>query len=108
MRDPASGIPKSRDLFIGGALSPRPTAIARWVSFGAAWAAAVLPRAAAAADVPPAPALLEPAGDAPEDAPAEEPPATATPQVSPLVITGYVDVGFAKAQGTGTSWPPTY
>jgi len=77
-------------------------------AFGAAWATAALPRAAVAADPPPAPALLEPAGDPPDDAAAEEPPAAATPQASPLVITGYVDVGFAKAQGNGTSWPANY
>jgi hypothetical protein len=26
----------------------------------------------------------------------------------PLVVTGYVDVGFAKAEGDGTSWPAGY
>src|SRR5580765_1004350 len=105
MRDPASGIPKSRDLSSGGALSAPRIVRARWVAFGAAWAAAGLPRVAAAAD---APALLEPAGDTAEEAPAEEPPGAPTPQASPLVITGYVDVGFAKAQGNGTSWPADF
>ncbi len=32
----------------------------------------------------------------------------AGPAPAPLVITGYVDVGFAKAQGDGTSFPPSY
>src|SRR5262249_42156624 len=42
-----------------------------------------------------------------EPPPAEEPaaPVASTP---PLVITGYVDVGFAKAQGNGTSYPPGF
>jgi hypothetical protein len=44
----------------------------------------------------------------PEPAPAEEPPAAAPSNASPLVITGYVDVGFAKAQGDGTSFPSSY
>jgi hypothetical protein len=42
------------------------------------------------------------------EAPAEEvtpPPPSNTP---PLVITGYVDVGFAKAQGNGTSFPASW
>jgi hypothetical protein len=46
-------------------------------------------------------------GDA-ADPPSEEetpPPPSNTP---PLVITGYLDVGFAKAQGNGTSFPGSY
>jgi hypothetical protein len=31
-----------------------------------------------------------------------------TPTSSPLVITGYLDVGFARAQGDGTSFPGSY
>jgi hypothetical protein len=51
-----------------------------------------------------------PASEPPPDeaAPAEEvtpPPPSNTP---PLVITGYVDVGFAKAQGNGTSFPASF
>ncbi len=42
--------------------------------------------------------------DGDERAPADDAP-VAPP---PLVITGYVDVGFAKAQGDGTSFPPSY
>ena len=56
-------------------------------------------RAAAAATVQ--------AGDAGDDNEAEgysPPEAIAAP--SPLTISGYVDVGFAKAQGDGTSFPP--
>ena len=42
-----------------------------------------------------------------DEAALEEQPATSdTPQVAPLVVTGYVDVGFAKAQGDGTSFHP--
>jgi len=44
----------------------------------------------------------------PPGAPAEEPPPTPPSNTSPLVITGYVDVGFAKAQGDGTSFPSSY
>jgi hypothetical protein len=40
--------------------------------------------------------------------PVEEPPAVAPSNASPLVITGYIDVGFAKAQGDGTSFPASY
>ncbi|MFL5307301.1 MAG: hypothetical protein ACJ8F1_18940 [Polyangia bacterium] len=42
----------------------------------------------------------------------DEEPEDATPAMAstapPLVITGYVDVGFAKAQGNGTSFPASY
>ncbi len=43
----------------------------------------------------------------PVEAPAEEPTDDPTPpsNASPLVVTGYVDVGFARAQGNGTSFP---
>jgi hypothetical protein len=75
-------------------------------------------RAAAADAPPPVPALNEaaaadgapPAQEQAEtqaEAQAIEEPATgSTPQVAPLVVTGYVDVGFAKAQGDGTSFHP--
>jgi hypothetical protein len=48
-----------------------------------------------------------------EPAPGPEPSAEeVTPpppsNTSPLVITGYVDVGFAKAQGDGTSYPASF
>jgi hypothetical protein len=79
--------------------------------------ASVFPGAALAATggtSAPAPALSL-AAPAPSDrdpdaeaAPPEEviPPPSST--TSPLVITGYVDVGFAKAQGNGTSFPASY
>ena len=65
---------------------------------------------AAAAEPSPAPAPTDAADvdAAPEEPPPEEPATGVTPQVVPLVVTGYVDVGFAKAQGDGTSWPPNY
>jgi hypothetical protein len=56
-------------------------------------------------------AEAEPAAEALPDEPAgeaevqEETPAPSPPP-SPLVITGYVDVGYAKAQGDGTSFAP--
>jgi hypothetical protein len=40
-----------------------------------------------------------------QEAESEPEPPSNTP---PLVITGYVDVGFAKAQGDGTSFPSSY
>jgi hypothetical protein len=87
----------------------------------AGWAAtllaiSVLPtsaRAAEAATVTPTPTPAPPlnlAAPPPADEPATEPAAEeVTPpppsNTPPLVITGYVDVGFAKAQGNGTSFP---
>jgi hypothetical protein len=64
----------------------------------------VLPSAALAqaTDLEPEP---EPEPDA---APPEEPAAPAPSTAPPLVVTGYVDVGFAKAQGNGTSWPASF
>ncbi len=47
------------------------------------------------------------AGDAETPAPEEVTP-TPPSNTPPLVITGYVDVGFAKAQGDGTSFPASY
>jgi hypothetical protein len=73
--------------------------------------ALLAPEAARAADPPPpaVPVLTAPMPDPASEPPAEEtmpeettPPVPSTP---PLVITGYVDVGYAKAQGDGTSWP---
>jgi hypothetical protein len=56
-----------------------------------------------------APPLSESIADSDASAPPSEeatpPPPSNTP---PLVITGYVDVGFAKAQGDGTSFPASY
>ena len=60
------------------------------------------PAAAAATDAPP-PAPL-PAPDDPTDV--DEPATESPPQAAPLVVTGYVDVGFADAQGDGTSFHP--
>src|SRR5438477_11600030 len=107
MRDPGGGIPKSHTPRVGDALSVRSAATAKWAVLGAAWAAVGLPRAARAAGLPPVPALADP-GTGDDEPAVEEAPAAATPQASPLVITGYVDVGFAKAQGNGTSWPNVY
>ena len=49
-------------------------------------------------------AAQAPASDDP--APVDEPAADASPQAAPLVVTGYIDVGFADAQGDGTSFHP--
>ena len=87
------------------------------VAVGAVCVTAVGARRAAAADAPPppVPALTDaaaaevapPAAEGQAEAQAIEEPATgSTPQVAPLVVTGYVDVGFAKAQGNGTSFHP--
>jgi hypothetical protein len=89
----------------------RPAA-AGWAALGAACAAGGLAGTARATEPPPVAALAEAApadiaapGDEP---PAEEPAAAVAPAAAPLVITGYVDIGFAKAQGDGTSYPPGY
>ena len=69
---------------------------------------------AGAARTPPAPPLnlaAPPPADEPPPAeaePAEEVTPPPPSNTSPLVITGYVDVGFAKAQGDGTSFPASY
>ena len=71
----------------------------------------MLPRSAVAADPPPPVAGDAAAGDvapAADEQAVEEPATGATPQALPLVVTGYVDVGFAKAQGDGTSYPPGF
>ena len=80
----------------------------------------VLPASAHAAPVSGAPgtAPAPPLNLAAPPPPNEPPPAEAEPaeevtppppsNASPLVITGYVDVGFAKAQGDGTSFPASY
>jgi hypothetical protein len=93
----------------------RGTGVATWAALGAALAASGLPDAASAnaADPVLAPTLADvpSAGEAPppaDEPPAEEPTAGVTPQAAPLVVTGYVDVGFAKAQGDGTSYPSGY
>ncbi|HVV53205.1 MAG TPA: hypothetical protein VHO06_26340 [Polyangia bacterium] len=80
----------------------------------AALAALPVPAAAAPAATPPAAPALNLAAPPPaeEAPPALEPPEEVTPpppsNVPPLVVTGYVDVGFAKAQGNGTSFPASY
>ncbi len=43
-----------------------------------------------------------------ESAPPEEVLPPPPPTTSPLVITGYLDVGFARAEGDGTSFPGSY
>jgi hypothetical protein len=64
--------------------------------------------------MPPAPPpnlAAPPPPDAPppaETEPAEEATPPPPSNVSPLILTGYVDVGFAKAQGDGTSFPASY
>jgi hypothetical protein len=63
-------------------------------------AAAPTAGAAATPDTPPPP----PASDDPADV--DEPASESSPQPAPLVVTGYVDVGFADAQGDGTSFHP--
>jgi hypothetical protein len=80
----------------------------------------VLPASAQASPVAGAPATpparpLNLAAPPPADDPAPgaiEPAEEVTPpppsNASPLVITGYVDVGFAKAQGNGTSFPASF
>lgn len=55
----------------------------------------------------PAPSDLTSSGDV-EAPPPEEVLPPPTPTSPPLVITGYLDVGFAKAQGDGTSFPGSY
>jgi hypothetical protein len=65
-----------------------------------------------AAAPPPAPLNLAAPPLPDEPPPPPEPTEEVTPpppsNVSPLVITGYVDVGFAKAQGNGTSFPAAW
>ena len=77
------------------------------MAFGSAWAGAG--GRAMAADAPPIPALTDATAEqvtaASEEQIIEEPATGATPQVSPLVVTGYVDVGYANADGDGTSYP---
>jgi hypothetical protein len=112
MRDPPHGIREFRAQQVGECLTSRSGALARWAALGAACATTGLAPLATAAEPPPVPALTDSAAE--EIAPAadeqavEEPATGATPQVSPLVVTGYVDVGFAKAQGDGTSYPSGY
>jgi hypothetical protein len=68
-------------------------------------------RRAIAEAAPPVPALTDDAAAEivpPEEPPPDEPVTGPSPGVTPLVVTGYVDVGFAKAQGDGTSYPPNY
>ena len=90
----------------------RPRAVATWAALGAALTTSGLGSNAAAADPVLVPALTDvptaEAAPSADEPPPEEPATGATPQVAPLVVTGYVDVGFAKAQGDGTSYPPGY
>ncbi|HLK92710.1 MAG TPA: hypothetical protein VKZ18_22645 [Polyangia bacterium] len=67
--------------------------------------------AAAPPAAPPLNLAAPPPADEELPPPAAPEPEEVTPppsNVSPLVITGYVDVGFAKAQGNGTSWPAAW
>jgi hypothetical protein len=67
-----------------------------------------VPVGAARAQQPPAPAPApapEPEVDA-NDVPGYTPPAEGAGAPAPLIINGYLDVGFARAQGDGTSFPP--
>ncbi|HXU62147.1 MAG TPA: hypothetical protein VN962_10620 [Polyangia bacterium] len=61
-------------------------------------------RAWAQTDVPPD--ADEAADEAANDSPGYTPPAEGPGAPPPLTINGYVDVGFAKAQGNGTSFAP--
>jgi hypothetical protein len=76
-------------------------------------AVSALPRSARTAAPPPAPPNLTAPPPAEESPPAPEPAAEeVTPpppsNTPPLVVTGYVDVGFARAQGNGTSFPSNF
>jgi hypothetical protein len=95
--------------------------IGRWRSTLTLLIISALPASAHAAPaggapgIPPAPPLNlaapPPANEPPPPAeaePAEEVTPPPPSNTSPLVITGYVDVGFAKAQGDGTSFPASY
>ena len=94
--------------------------IGRWRSTLTLLIVSVLPASAHAAPAggapgtPPAPPLNLAAPPPPNEPPRAEaePAEEVTPpppsNTSPLVITGYVDVGFAKAQGDGTSFPASY
>jgi hypothetical protein len=83
-----------------------------WVAASAACLVAGTARRAIADAAPPVPALTDDGAaeiaPATEEPPPEEPAIAPTPAASPLVVTGYVDVGFAKAQGDGTSYAPNY
>ncbi|HEY6477225.1 MAG TPA: hypothetical protein VI456_11635 [Polyangia bacterium] len=73
----------------------------------------VLPLSASAAgEAAPPPLNLTAPPPADEPATPEPTPEEVTPpppsNTPPLVITGYVDVGFAKAQGDGTSFPASF
>jgi hypothetical protein len=57
-------------------------------------------------EVPPAPPPPEPEAEAENDSAGYSPPSEGAGAASPLSINGYVDVGFAKAQGDGTSFAP--
>ena len=54
----------------------------------------------------PAPAAAQAPMSDDDPAPPDEAAADVSPQAAPLVVTGYVDVGFADAQGDGTSFHP--
>jgi hypothetical protein len=56
----------------------------------------------------PEPGPLDGAPEGQVEGPPPEEPTTPPASSPPLVITGYVDVGFAKAQGNGTSYPPGF
>jgi hypothetical protein len=65
------------------------------------------PPAGAKPVLPPAPAPpLEPEAEPVNDSEGYTPPAEGVGAPSPLSINGYVDVGFARAQGDGTSFAP--
>src|SRR6185437_13283030 len=68
--------------------------------------------APAAAPTPPPLNLTAPPPPDEPPPPLPEPAEEVTPpppsNLPPLVITGYVDVGFAKAQGNGTSFPASW
>jgi hypothetical protein len=74
----------------------------RIAALGGAAFLAVAGRAAAQ----PAPGELPSDAEPVNDSEGYSPPLEGAATPSPLTINGYVDVGFAKAQGNGTSFPP--
>jgi hypothetical protein len=74
------------------------------MSARALWVAAVLLLAGAPAWAQTAPDVTEP--EPVNDSDGYTPPVEGAGAPSPLTISGYVDVGFAKAQGNGTSFAP--
>ena len=79
-------------------VSPGLALLAAWLRVGTSWAQAVPP----SPNAPDAESEAEPLNDSE----GYTPPAEGSGAPAPLSIDGYVDVGFAKAQGNGTSFAP--